>query len=74
MKKLANAIGLLPIALLPLLIGQAAHAQTCGWNQVWKDDFNGTAIDRNNWSQEVNGDGGGNGDSSTTLIAPKTCG
>lgn len=59
MKKLAS-IGLLPIGLL--LAGQAAQAQTCGWNQVWRDDFNGTTLDRNNWSQEVNGDGGGNGE------------
>lgn len=27
MKKLANAIGLLPVALLPLLIAQTAQAQ-----------------------------------------------
>lgn len=59
MKKLAN-YGLLPIGLL--LIGQAAQAQTCGWNEVWRDDFNGTTLDRSNWSQEVNGDGGGNGE------------
>jgi beta-glucanase (GH16 family) len=59
MKKLAN-YGLLPIGLL--LIGQATQAQTCGWNEVWRDDFNGTALDRSNWSQEVNGDGGGNGE------------
>jgi beta-glucanase (GH16 family) len=65
MKKLAKAMGLSPVALLPvglLLIGQAAYGQTCGWNQIWKDDFNGTTLDRNNWSQEVNGDGGGNGE------------
>lgn len=64
MKKLAS-IGLLPLGLLSaglLTIGQAAQAQTCGWNQVWKDDFNGTTLDRNNWSLEVNGDGGGNGE------------
>lgn len=65
MKKLAKVMGLSPVALLPvglLLIGQAAYGQTCGWNQIWKDDFNGTTLDRNNWSQEVNGDGGGNGE------------
>ncbi|WP_323814211.1 discoidin domain-containing protein [Cellvibrio sp. NN19] len=70
MKKLAKARELLStkqcsIAALPLsllLIGQAAYGQTCGWNQVWRDDFNGTTLDRNNWSQEVNGDGGGNGE------------
>lgn len=58
MKKLAS-IGLIPLGLL---ISQISSAQTCGWNQVWRDDFNGTSIDRNNWSQEVNGDGGGNGE------------
>lgn len=64
MKKLAS-IGLIPYTLLSagaLLISQISAAQTCGWNQVWRDDFNGTALDRNNWSQEVNGDGGGNGE------------
>jgi beta-glucanase (GH16 family) len=63
MKKLAKS-GLLPFALISsgFLIAQATHAQTCGWNQVWKDDFNGTSLDRNNWSLEVNGDGGGNGE------------
>ena len=63
MKKLAKS-GLLPFALISsgFLIAQAAQAQTCGWNQVWKDDFNGTTLDRNNWSLEVNGDGGGNGE------------
>ncbi|MDO8343278.1 MAG: discoidin domain-containing protein [Cellvibrio sp.] len=65
MKIIVNAIRLSPIAILPvglLLIGQAAYGQTCGWNEVWKDDFNGTTVDRNYWSQEVNGDGGGNGE------------
>lgn len=55
MKRLATTLGL-------LLIGGAAYGQTCNWNQVWRDDFNGTALDRNNWSQEINGDGGGNGE------------
>lgn len=70
MKKLAKARELLStkqlsIAALPLsllLIGQAAYGQTCGWNQVWRDDFNGTSLDSSNWSQEINGDGGGNGE------------
>lgn len=55
MKKLASTLSL-------LLMGGAAQAQTCGWNQVWIDDFNGTSLDRTIWSQEVNGDGGGNGE------------
>lgn len=55
MKHLVTTLGL-------LLIGGTAYGQSCNWNQVWKDDFNGTALDRNNWSQEVNGDGGGNGE------------
>lgn len=30
------------------------------WRMVWSDEFNGTSIDQNKWSFEVNGDGGGN--------------
>ncbi len=30
------------------------------WNLVWSDEFNGTALDRNNWNVEQNGNGGGN--------------
>jgi beta-glucanase (GH16 family) len=30
------------------------------WVLVWGDEFNGTSIDTNNWSHEVNCDGGGN--------------
>ena len=52
--------GLLTVGLLAL--GHTAQAQTCGWNQVWRDDFDGTSLNRNYWSQEVNGDGGGNGE------------
>lgn len=55
MKRLASTIGL-------LLIGGAAYGQTCNWNQVWRDDFEGISLNRNNWSLEVNGDGGGNGE------------
>ena len=30
------------------------------WRLVWNDEFDGTAIDTNNWNYEVNCDGGGN--------------
>lgn len=30
------------------------------WELVWDDEFNGTVIDKEKWSWEVNGDGGGN--------------
>lgn len=31
-----------------------------GWNLVWRDEFNGKALDETAWNYEVNGDGGGN--------------
>ncbi len=31
-----------------------------GYDLVWNDEFNGTIIDTNKWSHEVNGEGGGN--------------
>jgi len=31
-----------------------------GWKLVWQDEFDGSAIDGNKWSFEVNGGGGGN--------------
>ncbi|MDW7679219.1 MAG: glycoside hydrolase family 16 protein, partial [bacterium] len=31
-----------------------------GWKLVWHDEFDGTAIDLNKWSHEVNAQGGGN--------------
>jgi beta-glucanase (GH16 family) len=31
-----------------------------GWELVWNDEFNGTAVDSNKWEYEVNGSGGGN--------------
>jgi beta-glucanase (GH16 family) len=30
------------------------------WQLVWSDEFDGSAIDTNNWTHEVNCDGGGN--------------
>ena len=31
-----------------------------GWELVWQDEFDGSAIDDTKWSFEVNGQGGGN--------------
>jgi beta-glucanase (GH16 family) len=31
-----------------------------GWDLVWNDEFEGSAIDPNKWEHEVNADGGGN--------------
>jgi beta-glucanase (GH16 family) len=31
----------------------AAHAQTHGWDQVWSDEFEGTAVDPAKWAKEV---------------------
>ena len=32
------------------------------WEMVWNDEFDGTAINSQNWTHEVNCDGGGNGE------------
>src|SRR5262245_59638731 len=47
----------LPLGLLAAC-APAVHAQT--WTLVWSDEFNGTSVDRNNWSFEVGGGGWGN--------------
>lgn len=47
------------IALALFTTSSCALAQSmCGWTEVWRDDFN--SLDTSVWSQEVNGDGGGN--------------
>ena len=32
------------------------------WEMVWNDEFDGTAINGQNWTHEINCDGGGNGE------------
>lgn len=41
------------------------------WVTIWKDDFNGTGIDRSKWSNEVNGYGGGNNEQQYYSDSPK---
>ena len=52
------------LALAALLtMGLAANAQPAvpeGYEQVFADEFNGTALDTRVWNTESNGDGGGN--------------
>lgn len=52
-------------ALFAAVIPTAASAQAIegapdGYKLVWEDDFNGTALNENNWNIEVSGTGGGN--------------
>lgn len=47
------------MALAVLAASHTSLAQnSCGWTEVWRDDFN--TLDTQVWSAEVNGDGGGN--------------
>src|SRR4051794_41987019 len=36
-----------------------ANADMPGYQLVWSDEFNGTAVDTTNWNFEINGNGGG---------------
>src|SRR5437867_5988530 len=40
--------------------GAPARAASVYTNLVWSDEFNGTSIDRNNWSFDIGGGGWGN--------------
>ena len=47
------------MALAMLAASNTSFAQSaCGWTEVWRDDFN--TLNKQVWSAEVNGDGGGN--------------
>ena len=49
---------LLQTAALALTCAAGAHAQT--YQQVWSDEFNGTAVNTSNWAFETGGGGWGN--------------
>ena len=51
-------IQLLQTATLALTCASAAHAQT--YQQVWADEFNGTAVNTSDWVFETGGGGWGN--------------
>src|ERR1700739_3557921 len=57
MKKISEAF-----CFTLLLAGVMAHSNArAGWNLVWSDEFNGTAIDTNHWTFETgNQNGWGN--------------
>ncbi len=38
----------------------SAQTPDGNWKEVWRDDFNGTALDSRYWNIETNSDGGGN--------------
>lgn len=44
----------------PPAVVQDTTAALPGWQLVWRDEFNGLAVDSSKWSYEVNGSGGGN--------------
>lgn len=44
----------------PTMPSQEGSGETDGYVLVWEDLFDGTELDENNWTIEVNGDGGGN--------------
>ena len=50
------------IAVVFLLLVRAADAASAlsGWELVWSDEFDGTALDASKWEFEVNARGGGN--------------
>jgi beta-glucanase (GH16 family) len=66
MKKIINIFSALLITIiLPCAVAQAADeggtGREGGYSLVWQDTFDGSILDEtNNWSIEVNGDGGGN--------------
>ncbi len=52
---------LLTATTLPSVADNGTHSgDTDGYELVWSDEFNGSALDENAWNIEVNGDGSGN--------------
>jgi beta-glucanase (GH16 family) len=41
------------------------------WNIVWSDEFNGTSINRNNWTYDLGGGGWGNNELETYTSSPQ---
>jgi beta-glucanase (GH16 family) len=41
------------------------------WNIVWSDEFNGTSINRNNWTYDLGGGGWGNSELETYTSSPQ---
>jgi beta-glucanase (GH16 family) len=38
----------------------SARSHAVGWELVWRDEFDGSALDRNKWKPEISCWGGGN--------------
>jgi beta-glucanase (GH16 family) len=61
MKENIIAILLLTAVVLPAAADDGVHSgATDGYELVWNDEFNGTALNEDAWNIEVNGNGGGN--------------
>ncbi|HXC35661.1 MAG TPA: glycoside hydrolase family 16 protein [Candidatus Acidoferrales bacterium] len=58
MKKVSGAIWPFVALTVILTIGLAQNQARAGWNLVWDDEFNGTAIDTNRWTFETGNHGG----------------
>ena len=55
------------VVLMPVNKANAAP----NWNLVWSDEFNGTSLNRANWTPEI-GTGGGWGNNEAVLYRPGT--
>src|SRR5688572_7062437 len=62
MRQPLRPMGFLLLAAMSLL-ASSVHAQT--WNQVWSDEFDGTAVNTGNWTFETGGGGWGNNELQT---------
>ncbi len=48
------------ISTLFLIVPLAHFAQTTSWSLIWSDEFSGSQLNLNNWTQEIGGSGWGN--------------
>ncbi|MDY4174807.1 MAG: glycoside hydrolase family 16 protein [Bacteroidales bacterium] len=59
--KLSKTLVSALLTIFPLSgLAQDDFTPPTGFSLVWEDNFDGTALDENNWNIEVNGNGGGN--------------
>jgi beta-glucanase (GH16 family) len=58
MKKVSEAFWFFAVLAGLLIFELAPEPARAGWNLVWDDEFNGTAIDTNHWTFETGNHGG----------------